>query len=169
MVMLPAAASRSWATWSTSLAVSTRSRVPLLEVMGPLMVMSLAARRVRTALVPVDLTRLTSALTVMLPSWVKASRLVETVTLVPALRADWMALAETVELLVLAMKRGWKKSREPVVFWMVTLEGSRSQVPPGPAGAETSGAVATSRNCLPEVSTKPPWPPAIPPRAERWA
>ena len=48
------------------------------------------------------------------------------------------------------------------------LTGSSSQVPLRPAGAVTSGRVASSSAAPEEVSTRPPSPPSGPPRAASW-
>ena len=75
----------------------------------------------------------------------------ERVTVVPWLRASEMAPALTLSLLPL---------------WILRLIGSSSQPPAWPCGAETSGAVLTSRMPRALVSTKPPSPDSVPPRAE---
>ena len=70
-----------------------------------------------------------------------------------------------IELLVLEVK-ALSPSRPPVpVTSIVTSTGSSNQVPLLPLGAEASAARLTLSCCLPEVSTKPPSPPWLPPRA----
>ena len=52
------------------------------------------------------------------------------------------------------------------VVWMVTLFGSSSHRPALPRGLPASTEMPSTFNSWPEVSTRPPSPPSVPPRAE---
>ena len=116
--------------------VRLRSSLPAVEVIDWLILILLAAESVRLVLPPVIL--LMEALTVMFPAWLPVMP-VSTLTLVPA-SAVLMTLLQIVESSAPGLKVGVCPSRVPVEDWMVTLCGSRSQVPALPLSAEASAA-----------------------------
>ena len=147
----------------SELATKFRFNAPTVLVISALMLMLLWAFKLREALLPAVL--LIGAATVMSPAWAPPA-LVARLTLVPASSAVLIVEAAITALspVVVALGNPLTLLSGPVAF-TVRLLGSSSQVPPLPWGAEASGARLTASCCLPEVSTKPPSPPWLPPRA----
>ena len=137
---------------------------PAVSVIGAAMLMSLCASRVRV-LVPVVSSTSSAALRVMSPSWLPPAA-VCTVTLWPpesAAVSRSMPSRALSPVLVKGSAAGMLVLPLPATISMSW--GSMSQWPPLPAGAVVSGVRRIANDRRPEVSTKPPSPPAGPPRA----
>ena len=111
-------------------------------------------------------------ITVMLPACDPATLPVETVILVPALKpadiepADAVGPDCTTASFAAATKFGDEPALLVVLVDIVKLYGSNSHSPPCPLKAEAVTNPKAWRLSLLEVSTKPPFPLSIPPRAK---
>ena len=101
----------------------------------------------------------------MLPASVPPP-VVSSTTLVLALSALAMSVAPIVEVPDGVNPGPPPLLVSPVPATTVMSNGSISQVPPAPSGADTSGVVSSTSCPRLDVSTKPPSPPPAPPRAE---
>ena len=111
--------------------------------------------------------------TSMLPVPALPVLLVESDTLVELFSAWFKVKSEILEFAALlggenGVPGEMLASEAALSLWMISTSfGSSSQVPAVPGAPDASTrAPSTSRNCCPEVSTKPPAPPAAPPLAE---
>ena len=131
-----------------------------VEESPALTVIVLWARRSRE----LALDQVTAFETVILPALAKGL-VVSTITLLVA-RAVCSVVTFSVDVAVVPVNVGAALILALAADEMVMLLGSNRSVPVCPAGAVVSTRPVKSRACLPETSTKPPWPPEAPPCAE---